>query len=162
MTVDAGIVTGAIGAITGVIGLIMAYRAYRRSNEIKKSDRRLTLHSIGNEVRIAANELRNDLLPGALTMRHALMEACGRSHSGLMQVYLREHEEDSKHALELSKRIPSEDLEYNSMSLQELEQELVGLDKLNGSINQLGNKYRSQIQQDKAALGIELAKHPHP
>ena len=79
-----------------------------------------------------------------------------------MQVYLREHEEDSKHALELSKRIPAEDVEYDSMSLQELEQELVGLDEMKSSINQLGTKYRSQIQQDNAALGIELAKHPHP
>ena len=162
MNIDVGIIAGAIGAITGPIGLIMGYTAYRRSNEVKKSDRRLNLHVMANEVRIAANELRDDLLPRALPSRHALMEACGRSRSGLMQEYTQGHSKDSKHAVELSKQIPSDDVNYNSMSLYQLERELVCLDKLKGLISQLASKYRCQIQQDKEDLGRELAKHPHP
>ena len=86
-------VTGIIGAVTGIAGSIMDYIAYRRSNEIKKSDRRLDLHKLRNDAHIAGAELL-DLLQNALTSREAIMSALGGFRSSTMQQYTSEHTRD--------------------------------------------------------------------
>ena len=141
------IVTGIIGAITGIAGSIMGYIAYRRSNEIKKSDRRLDLHKLRNDAHIAGTELL-DLLSKALKSRKTIMNARGLFHSSIMQQYTSEHRRDLKRATELSRQIPAEDVDYDLMSLQQLEQELVGLDRIKGEIDHLISKYRASIDQD--------------
>ena len=142
------IVTGIIGATTGIAGSIMGYIAYRRSNEIKKSDRRLDLHKLRNDTHIAGTEL-SGLLLKALKSRQAMMSARGLFQSGAMQRYASEHARDSKLVTELSRKIPPDDVGYDLMSLQQLEQEFVGLDRLKGEIDQLIGKYRDSIRRDE-------------
>ena len=141
------IATGIIGAITGIAGSIMGYIAYRRSNEIKRSDRRLNLHKLRNDVDIAGATL-HDLLPEALESRKMMMHARGILHTGAMRRYTDEHTMDLKRATELSSRIPPEDVNYDSMSLQQLEQALVQLDRTKGQVNRLIDKYRDSIRED--------------
>ena len=141
------IVTGIIGAITGIAGSIMGYIAYRRSNALKKSDRRLNLHQLRNAAHIAGADLL-DLLPKALTSRKEMLNARGLFHSSIMREYTAKHEEDSKRAKELSKQIPKEDVNCDSMSLQQLEQEWVRLDRTKGQIDHLISEYRDSIKLD--------------
>ena len=141
------IVTGSIGAITGIAGSIMGYIAYRRSNEIKKSDRRLDLHRLRNAAHITDTEL-SDILSRALLSRQSILNARGLFHSSMMERYRTEFEKDSERTRELSTQIPPEDVDYNSMSLQELEQEWVRLDRTKGRIDDLISKYRASIQRD--------------
>ena len=141
------IVAGIIGAIAGIAGSIMGYIAYRRSNEIKKSDRRLDLRRLRNDTHIAGTELL-DLLSKALKSRKAILSARGLFQSGIMQRYASEHTRDLKRAKELSKQTPPEDVNYDSMSLQELEHEQVRLDGIKGEIDFLISRYRDSINQD--------------
>ena len=141
------IVTGIIGAITGIAGSIMGYIAYRRSNEIKKSDRRIDLHKLRNDAQIADTEL-SDILSKALLSRKSTMNGRGLLHSSLVRDYVAEHAKDLKHAKELSGEIPLEDVDYDSLSLKQLEQERVHLDRTKGSIDHLIRKYEDSIQED--------------
>ena len=138
------IVTGIIGTITGIAGLIMGYIAYRRSNEIKKSDRRLDVHKLRNDVHFAAKELL-ELLPKALLSHKEALSARGLLRSSIMEVYEAEHTKDLNHAKELSNQIPPEDTNYDSMNQQPLEQELVRLDRIRIEINGLLAKYQDSM-----------------
>ena len=141
------IVTGTLGAVTGIVGSIMGYIAYRRSNEIKKSDRRIVLHQLRNEVQIAITEL-SALLPEALKSRKAILNARGLLHSSIMREFSLEHKKDAQLAEELSMQFPPETVQFDRMSLQEIEQELVKLDRTKGRINALLSKYRISLQKD--------------
>ena len=91
------IVTGIIGVLTSIAGSLMGYIAYRRSNEIKNSDRRLTLHKLRNDSHFAATKLL-DLLPKALKLRQLELNRRGMFQSGAMLRYTEEHARDSKRA----------------------------------------------------------------
>ena len=123
------IMTGMIGAFTGIAGSIMGYIAYRRSNEIKKSDRLLNLKKLRNGVHFAAKGLL-ERLPKALLSHKEALNARGLLRSSLMEVYEAEHTKDLNHAKELSTQIPPDDTNYVSMNQQQLEQELVRLDRI--------------------------------
>ena len=144
------IVTAIIGAITGIAGSIMGYVAYRRSNEIKKSDRRLDLHELTTDAQLAADGLL-ETLRQALKSRREGLSARGILHSSFMAQFATQHEEDSKRATELLNQIPTvaEDVDYDSMSLRQLEQEFARIYKIKGKIDQLNGKYRDSIEQDQ-------------
>ena len=142
------IMTGMIGACTGIAGSIMGYIAYRRSNEIKKSDRLLNLKKLRNGVHFAAKGLF-ERLPKALLSHKAALTARGLLLSRGMEVYEAEHTKDLNHAKELSNQIPPDDTNYVSMNQQQLEQELVRLDRIEIEINELLAKYQDSIQQDR-------------
>lgn len=140
--------TGIIGAITGILGSLMGYIAYRRSNEIKTSDRRLTLHELRNDAHFAAAKLL-DLLPKALMSRRSELNRRGMFRSSVMDHYAEEHARDSKRAAELSQQVPPEDVNYNSMSLKQLEQKVVRLDRIKREIDELVSKYQDSIRDDE-------------
>ena len=150
LTVSVAIVTAITGAITGIAGSIMGYVAYRRSNEMKKSDRRLDLHKLTNDVHTAGTTLL-EILQEALTSHKAMSNARGMFHSSTMTRFATQHEKNSKRATELSNQIPTpaQDANYDSMSLQQLERELVRLDKIGGEVDQRIGKYRDSIEQDQ-------------
>ena len=124
------------------------YIAYRRSNEIKKSDRLLNLKKLRNGVHFAAKGLF-ERLPKALLSHKAALTASGLLLSRGMEVYEAEHTKDLNHAKELSNQIPPDDTNYVSMNQQQLEQELVRLDRIEIEINELLAKYQDSIQQDR-------------
>ena len=146
------IVTGIIGALTGIAGSLMGYIAYRRSNEIKNSDRRLTLHRLRNDSHFAATKLL-DLLPKALKLRQLELNRRGMFQSGAMIRYTEEHARDSKRVAELSEQVPPEDVNYDSMSLRQLEQQVVRLDRIKREIDELICMYRDSIRIDEQQRG---------
>ena len=145
------IVTGIIGAFAGIAGSIMGYIAYRRSNEIKRSDRRLDLKKLRNDVHFAAKGL-NDLLPKALLSRQQVVHARGLLGSSIIEVFKVDHTTDLNRSRELSVQIPPEDIDYDSMPLRQLEEELVRIDRIKTEIDELLAKYQDSIQQDSELL----------
>lgn len=125
----------------------MGYVAYRRTNETKKSDRRIDLHQLRNEVQMGITELFV-LLPESLKSRKGILNARGLLHSSNMRDYSLEHKKDSQLAKRLSMQIPPETVTYDVMSLQEIEKELVKLDRTKGRIDALLGKHRTSIQRD--------------
>ena len=69
--------------------------------------------------------------------------------SSVMNHYTEEHTRDSKRAAELSEQVPPEDVDYDSMSLQQVEQEVVRLDRIKGEIDELISKYRDSSRNDE-------------
>lgn len=153
-------VTGIIGALTGIAGSVMGYIAYRRSNEIKKSDRRVDVHKERNQVHRAGEGLA-ELLSKALNSRRQALALAGRLNSGLEMRYTDEHTKDSGRAKELSSQIPPEGTNYNSMSLKQLEKELVRLDRIKIEIYDLRAKYQDSIQQDQRSIEILKVQRPN-
>ena len=77
------------------------------------------------------------------------MSARGLFHSGPMAGYRSNYTRDLERAEELSQQIPTEDVNYNTRSLQQLEEELVLLDRTKGQIDNLIGTYRASIQEDE-------------
>ena len=145
-----GTISGLIGAVAGILGSIMGYIAYRRSNELKKSDRRLDLQKITNDTRIAGADLL-ELLELAIRSRRAINSAIGMFRSGAMKKYESRHEADSNRATDLYQRVAkrAEETNYGAKSLTELEQELVEIHRLRSEIDYLICRYRESMQEDK-------------
>lgn len=114
-----GIVTGVIGAITGIAGAIMGFIAYRRSNEIKRSDRRLDLNKERNAAHLAVVGLV-DLLAEALESRKNIMAARGAYRSGAMVKYQTAYGADSMRVRDLARQVPPADTDFSSMSLEQV------------------------------------------
>ena len=114
----------------------------------KKSDRLLNLKKLRNGVHFAAKGLF-ERLPKALLSHKEALNARGLLLSRGMEVYEAEHTKDLNHAKELSNQIPPDDTNYVSMNQQQLEQELVRLDRIEIEINELLAKYQDSIQQDR-------------
>ena len=142
------IVTGGIGAITGIAGSTMGYIAYRRSNQIKKSDRRLDLHSRRNDIESAYNELL-DILPRAREAHRSITHPPGVSSSPKMDRFDTQLQQDGAVAGRMNVQLRSEGDDYSSMSLQELEDVLVRLDRIKHQLDSLVTKYRASIQEDQ-------------
>ena len=140
--------TSYVAIVTGIAGSIMGYIAYRRSNENKKSDRRPDLHKLRNDLHFAARKLL-EIFPQALQSRRSALNARGLLNSSITWNYTNEHSEDVKRAKELSSQIPPADTNYESITLQQLEQEWVRLDRIKSEIDDLRGKYQDSIQQDR-------------
>lgn len=147
-----GAITGIIGAITGISGAIMGYIAYRRSGELKKSDRRLDLQKITSDAQLEGTYLL-EILVSALVSRKTLFTLAGALHSGSMELYESQHATDTKRATELGQQLEklSEASDYDSMSLKQLEQGLVRIGEIKGEIDHLIRRYKEWMEEDERA-----------
>lgn len=145
---DIAIGTGIVGAITGISGSVMGYIAIRRSNAIKKSDRRLEVSKLRNNAATACSELLK-LMQKALTSRKWTFNNHGALNSSMCQLYEEEYAVDLAHAKQLSTRVPSEDTCYEHMNLLKLEREIVKLDRIKDEIDSLTRKYQESLEEDR-------------
>ena len=147
-----GAITGIIGAIAGISGSIMGYIAYRRSGELKKSDRRLDLQKTTNDTQLAGTHLL-EILESALVSRRTLFSLAGGSRSGALELYETQNEADSERATELVQQIATlaEESDYDSMSLKQLEQGLALVERINGEIHNLIRRYKESMEEDERA-----------
>ena len=147
-----GAVTGIIGAITGISGSIMGYIAFRRSGELKKSDRRLDLQKITNESQVAGTDLL-EILQSALVSRRTLFSLARATGSGALKQYETQNETDSERATELVQQLEklAEASDYDSMSLKQLEQGLVRVERKKGEIHHLIRRYQESVEEDERA-----------
>lgn len=140
-------ITGVIGAITGVAGSIMGYIAFRDSRRIKTSERRLELEVLRNEVHMSSVKLV-DLLPQALGSKRASLAARGLSQSSSMDQFVEAHRKDSSRVNELAQSIPAVENDFKSLTLSELDEKIVELDRTKGWISELIEKYENSLEQD--------------
>ena len=145
-----GAITGSIGAIAGIFGAIVGFIAYRRSNQLKKSDRCLSLQQVTNDAVFKGEQLL-EILAKAFPSRMALFSLAGVPNSDILQTFEVQHQVDSNRAKELAQQITreAENTDYSAMSLHELEQGLVRIDKIRGEIDYLIDKYQKSIDEDE-------------
>jgi hypothetical protein len=126
----------------------MGFIAFRYSRKIKTSERRLELDVLRNEVHIAAVKLI-ELLPQALGSKRANLAARGISQSSFMDKFIESHSVDSSRANELAQSIPAVDNNFKSLTLSELEDKIVELDRTKGWVSELIVKYEDLLEQDR-------------
>lgn len=143
-----GMWTGIIGALTGIAGAIMGFIAYRHSKEVKDSDRRLELDKLRNAAHVAAVSLV-ELLPRALQSRKAVLNAGGMFHSGLMNRFQEQYDQDLKRATELAGMVPNTQTTFDSLSASELEKRIIELDRTRGWIDDLLSTYQAAMVEDE-------------
>lgn len=146
-TTYVGTIAGIIGALTGIAGAVMGWIAYRRSNQIQASDRRLELHKLRNSTHVAAVGLV-DLLPQALRSRRAVLNARGVLHSSMTQQFEEQHAADSARATELAMQVPSTDESFDASSMEEIEERIVQLHRTKEWIDELLRKYTAHMDED--------------
>jgi hypothetical protein len=152
-----GMVTGIVGALTGIAGSIMGYIAYCHSNVIKKSDRRLELDKLRNAAHVSSASLA-DLLTKALQSRKAVLNARGMFHSSVMEQFQAQYDKDMERAAEHAKRIPNVDVTFQSLSRNELEKQIVEIDRTKRWIDELIGVYQGALAEDEKARA-EIRAH---
>ena len=143
-------VTGSIGAITGVAGAIMGYVGYRRSYKMKALDLRLELRKAVSDARVALEQLRN-LIHTASRSRVNNLAARGMSQSGAMNIWNAEVKAENVKLGKLHHRVPAEGINYNTLSPNELESELVAVHKCQKEIEAIRDKYVSVMRSDEGS-----------
>lgn len=144
-----GAATGIIGALSGVSGVVVSVISYRRVKAIKTLDLRLELNRERNETQTAFTRLV-DLKAQAIESRKAVAAATGRVHGGAMKQWQQQWEQDQERIEQLRGQIPTEDVDYQGMSTQDLEARLVELHRVKLHVTDLINKYEADLASDDA------------
>ena len=144
-----GMATGIIGAITGIAGSILGYVGYKRSENVKTLDKRLDHHKLRNEAHVASVQL-TDLLIEAVNSKKAVMSATSGLNSEAMKAFIDKYTSDSEHALTLAEKIPKPDVDFESLTLEEINKEIVELHRVLGWINDMSNNYRKSLENDNS------------
>ena len=146
-------ISGLIGAATGVLALAVSIIAYRRSNELKKSELRLSLQMAINGAQSEGTKLL-DILEKAFPSRMSVLNLMGRLNSGVSHTFEAQHQEDSNRAVELTQQLSSEveKKDYDAMSLRELEKEILWIDKIARKIDHLIDRYKKSLEEDDKYL----------
>lgn len=142
-----GMATGIVGAITGISGAVMGYVSYRKSNEIKALDLRLELRKSINDLNSILAQAE-ELLPYANQSRERVAAATRNLHSGAVVAWNEQYERDQSALRELSDEVQSLDKEYDALSPNELEAELVTVHKLQNQLNDMKEKYNEAVRSD--------------
>lgn len=139
--------TSYVGMVSGLAGAILSVISYRKSNSIKKLDLRLELRREINNTLTNLAAL-SDLLPYANRSRSAVASATGNFHSGAMQRWNNEFEEDNATLVSITERAPSPETNYDSLNTKELEAKLIEVHSIQSEINTLTNKYQAAVDSD--------------
>ena len=100
-----GMFTGIVGSITGIAGAIMGYVSYRKSNQIKALDLRIELKRAVENTIYDFHKLREQMEQGNKS-RRAVASAIGAFHSGMMEKWNKEFENDQTTTNELASARP--------------------------------------------------------
>jgi hypothetical protein len=142
-----GVVTGTIGTITGTVGAVLGYKGYRRSQEMKALDLRLTLRKAEVDYRRTVEELP-ELLRRARASRAEVLGAQGNSKSGAFEAWVEQWQEDLKRAEAMLAALPTAPSDYQGVSYRDLETRLVTLHRERRLADGLRDKYREHLAWD--------------
>ncbi|NLD37823.1 MAG: hypothetical protein GX654_13230 [Desulfatiglans sp.] len=142
-----GMVTGILGAVTGIAGAILGCMSYKKSNQIKALDLRIELkRALANTV--YDFKKLNDQMTQGNKSRIAVSSAIGAFRSGMMEKWKKEFENDQETSYELSKEIPDENTDYDTLNTKGLETELIKLHRIQRRIQTLTEKYDAAMEWD--------------
>ena len=139
--------TSYVGMITGLIGAVLGVMGYRKANEIKSLDLRLESRKAINDCTSAISKAK-ELLPHANQSRERIAAASGGYRSGAMQIWKQQYEQDSTKLSELANKVPSSEMNYDSLSPKQLESKLVEIHALQNEIDLVIKKYQSAVDED--------------
>ena len=142
-----GATAGIVGMVTGIFGAITGYLGYRRSNQLKALDMRLTLRKDLSEARDSVTTVR-ELMTSAEGSRRATLAARGLYKSGQMVVWERTLATDREEVARFAAGIPSEGTDFSALSEAQLETYLVAAHKTKSSLSSLIEKYRGELAED--------------
>ncbi|TAM38245.1 MAG: hypothetical protein EPN61_14015 [Burkholderiaceae bacterium] len=143
----AGVVTGVVGMVTGISGAVMGYLGYRRSNQIKALDLRLSLRKDLGEARESITTLRQ-LMADAEGSRKETLAARGISRSSAMVFWEQSLATDLAEVTRIAAVIPREGIDFAAMSEKQLESEIIAAHKIKTSLSTLIEKYRGELAVD--------------
>ena len=139
--------TSYVGMVTGVLGAVLGILGYRKANEIKSLDLRLEYRRAINDCKSAMSKAE-ELLPYANQSRERVAAATGNYHSGAMEIWKQQYEQDTNKLKELAGKAPPSDASYESLSPKQLESKLVEIHALQNEIDLIIVKYQSAIEED--------------
>lgn len=131
----------------GIVGTISGCMAYRRTGQLKALDLRL-------ELRKADSELRNFVLPLSAKLDYAkrsrerIAAATGGVHSGAMQKWLAEYEDDLSNLQKMEASLPVHGESYRSETAATIESKLVMRHSLMIEAKALSAKYEDSVARD--------------
>jgi len=143
-----GAITGSIGAFTGILGLILGYKGYSRSKNIKKFDLRL-------ELRKSVSTLKDDIskLPELIEKGHkskqAMASAQGWFKSGRMEQWKNDINSDNDTFNLLNEELSKFSENFQKLKESQLEEYLIKAHTLQKKTNELMGKYIDSINEDK-------------
>jgi hypothetical protein len=141
---------GYVGAVTGAISLVVSGIAYRRSNQIKRLDMRLELRKALGEAHQSLTTLQT-LMTSATGSRSAVLAAKGLYRSGNMVIWEQMLATDRAEVEKITASIRSEDADFATLSVEQLESETVAAHKIKTSLTTLVDKYRGELAADDEA-----------
>ncbi len=142
-----GAVAGIIGAVTGITGAVLAYFAFRRTDQHKALDLRLELRKTESTLRSDIHDLI-PLLERAKASRTRLASAQGNYDSGATKHWISQWETDLAEANSLVAESSVLDIDCSGFSQTNLEARLIIVHKLEHQVFQFTNKYRDSLAAD--------------
>lgn len=142
-----GMATGIVGAITGIAGAVMGYFSYRRSNSLKSLDLRIQLRIEEHTANSSLSSL-GELIDHANKSRQRVAAATGRPHSSMMEQWKKEVEADKTQLVEMLKKAPNTEDNYEILGEKELEARLIKVHKFQSEIDQMKEKYQTALRSD--------------
>lgn len=139
--------TGYVGVVTGVAGMVMGFRGYQRSNQIKALDLRLELRKGLGDSHLALSSLR-DLIDYADRSRQAVLAATGMIRSGNQVAWEQAVAADRARIDTLASSLRSEVADYAELSAEQIESEIVSAHRIRTELDALVTRYRGEIAAD--------------
>lgn len=145
--VYAGAITGIVGAVTGPVGVVLAYFAFRRTDQLESLNLRLELRRTESTLQADIHDLI-PLLERANASRTRLAAAQGSYHSGATKFWISQWETDLAEANTLVAGSGVLDIDCSQFSKLKLEMRLVTVHKLRHQVSKLADKYRDSLATD--------------
>lgn len=139
--------TGYVGVVTGVAGMVMGFRGFRRSNQIKALDLRLELRKGLGDAHLALSTLR-ELIDYADRSRQAVLAATGMLRSGNQVVWEQAVAADRATIDTLASSLRDEAADYTELSAEQLESEIVSAHRIRTELDGLVTRYRGEVAAD--------------
>lgn len=142
-----GAISGIAGAVIGAVGAWYGIKAYRKTDELKALDLRITLRKSESTLKETIHELV-PLLSNAKSSRTRLAAAQGNLQGGATKHWLECWEVDLTEANNLFGESTALEVDCVQFTHSELEQRLITVYKLESKINKLAKKYRDSLAED--------------
>lgn len=161
--------TGYVGMATGVFGAVVGYLGYRRATHIKNLDMRLELRKALREAHESIRTLP-EIIEQANRSRRAVMAARGHGRSGAMNVWVDAVTRDREAVTNIAPTVRDEGADFTLMTAEQLEEEIIAVDKINATLRAMLKKYedarrgddetRAQIGQQVTAMAAARMAQP--
>mgnify|MGYP001188347961 CR=1 FL=1 len=141
-------IAGLVGSVAGIYGAVMGHIAFSKSKKHKTLDLRLELQKSVNTFTDDRSQLR-ELIKESDISKQGIARAQGWSKSGRMDKWKRDVESDKNKVDTLTSESLDGSNDFQKLNERQLETRLVKVHSLQKSIDELKQKYKDSIDEDK-------------